>query len=132
MKKKLALILALILASQILILGVSADTTDTYQEAISIERAMGRLNHVIKPNSSIMTEGFTLEPGDLVTINLAYTPRNAVINYGLIMPDGVFRYWTGSDGVISQTIRVNETGKYHVAINNKSSFEAEVTGYVYY
>ena len=79
-----------------------------------------------------MDTTYTLEADELVTINCTYSPRTADLDFGLITPDGTFRFTSGSNGSIHTTIRVNETGNYYFTVRNNTSRTVEVLGYVYY
>ena len=95
-------------------------------------KAFGRINHTVSPYTLAVGNSFNLEAGETVEFNCVYTPRTEEIEFGLIVPDGTFRYELGNDGVFSLTFRVQETGKYTIAMYNRSSVPIEVTGYVYY
>ena len=96
-------------------------------------RATDRINISVEAGKQIrMATGYSLESVETVTFNLTYSPRDSSIDVGLIDPDGHFHYAKGSDGTFNVTIQVDQTGKYYVAIRNRSSQTVTVMGYIYY
>ena len=75
---------------------------------------------------------FPLAAGETVTIKASYAPFSASVDFGLIAPDGVYYYFTITNGSIDETIRVPENGDYILKIRNNEDFEVEVAGFVNY
>lgn len=50
----------------------------------------------------------------------------------MVYPDGVFHYFTVSDGSIDETIEIEERGNYTLAIRNNSGKVIRVSGFVKY
>lgn len=75
---------------------------------------------------------FSMEAGETVTINFAYTPKSASVEFGLIAPNGRFYYVTGQNGSINQTISISERGDYRFAVCNNSSNTVSVSGFIEY
>ena len=75
---------------------------------------------------------FPLEAGETVSINAVYTPRTADLSFGLIAPDGYFYSMPATNGNFDETIEVDQSGQYTLAVRNRSSEEVSVSGYVYY
>lgn len=75
---------------------------------------------------------FFLEADETVTVNFAYTPKSASVEFGLIAPNGRFYYVTGQNGSINQTISISERGEYRFAVCNNSSNIVSVSGFVEY
>ena len=99
----------------------------------STTRATNRIEWSLSAGEvAAMDTAYTLEADELVTINCTYSPRTADLDFGLITPDGTFRFTSGSNGSIHTTIRVNETGNYYFTVRNNTSRTVEVLGYVYY
>lgn len=98
-----------------------------------ISRATSRIEWDI-PAGKIMKADiiYSLEADETVTIHCTYSPRTADVDFGLLTPDGTFRFISGSSGIVQATIRVNEAGTYQFAARNNSDNVAEVLGYVYY
>ena len=55
-------------------------------------KAFGRINHTVSPYTLAVGNSFNLEAGETVEFNCVYTPRTEEIEFGLIVPDGTFRY----------------------------------------
>ena len=96
-------------------------------------RATGSFNmtlssHTIKTAST----SFPLESNEMVTIKASYSPFSASVDFGLIGPDGKFHYVRVTSGTVSQTIRINTSGNYTLAIRNNSSQTVRVSGFVNY
>ena len=99
----------------------------------STARATSRIEWDISPETIGKADtAYSLEADELVTINCTYSPQTADLDFGLITPDGTFRFTSGSNGSIQTIIRVNETGKYYFAVRNNTNRTVEVLGYVYY
>lgn len=75
---------------------------------------------------------FSLEAGETVKLNFTYSPQYALLEVGLVGPDGNFRYIHGADGNLKKTIVVSETGKYYLAFRNNSNSTVRVMGFIYY
>lgn len=98
-----------------------------------VTRATGRFSMSV-PARTIRSadSSFPMEYNETITISATYTPSNASVDFGLYGPDGVFRYVTVNNGMISQTIRIDQGGNYTFAIRNNSSQPIHVSGYVNY
>lgn len=98
-----------------------------------VMRATGRFNMSISAHTIRSADSsFPMESGETITISATYTPSNASVDFGLYGPDGVFRYISVNNGVISRTIRIDQRGNYTFAIRNNSSQPIYVSGYVNY
>ena len=73
-----------------------------------------------------------LEVGDVVTMNLTFSPPEADMDFGLIAPDKKFYSFKGADGTFKEKIQVSMTGTYYLAIRNNSRNTVSVVGFVYY
>lgn len=74
----------------------------------------------------------SLEVNEVVTINATFSPTESPVDFGLIDPDGDFYYSRTTGGNFKQSIQVNQTGKYYLAIRNNSSETVKVMGFIYY
>lgn len=82
---------------------------------------------------SVSSDKFSLEVGDTVSFNCAYSPSSAHIDYGVIAPDGYFYcYKNVTGGHLDNTIRVSQRGTYSLAIRNNSTSTVSVSGFVHY
>lgn len=72
------------------------------------------------------------DANDLVTFNCSYSPSSASVDFGVISSAGKFYSINGKEGSINQAIRINQAGKYAVAIRNNSSQTVSVVGFVNY
>lgn len=75
---------------------------------------------------------YPLEVGDVVTMNLTFSPPEANMDFGLIAPDKKFYSFKGTDGTFKEKIQVSMTGTYYLAIRNNSKSTVSVVGFVYY
>ena len=102
-------------------------------DVTSVLRAVGSVEFTVRPGTiARVSSPLSLEPGDEVTINCIYTPRNADVDFGLIAEDNIFHFISGDNGSIQKTIEVNKMGNYYFAVRNNSDDTIEVMGYVYY
>jgi len=70
--------------------------------------------------------------GETVTINAAYSPSSADVDFGLVDKNGRFYYAEGKNGTFNEKIEIAVSGTYTFAIRNNSDVDIEVTGYVNY
>ena len=70
--------------------------------------------------------------GETVTINAAYSPSSADVDFGLVDKNGRFYYAEGKNGTFNEKIEIAVSGTYTFAIRHKSDVDIEVTGYVNY
>ena len=75
---------------------------------------------------------FSLEAGEIVKLNFTYSPQYALLDVGLVGPDGNFRYIRGADGNLKKSIVVSKTGKYYLAFRNNSESPVQIMGFIYY
>lgn len=75
---------------------------------------------------------FPLEAGDLVTIQAAYSPAPASVDFGLVGPDGKYYFVNVTDGSIHQTIQVDQKGSYTLQVRNQSQETVRISGTVKY
>ena len=67
--------------------------------------------------------------GESIRLNINYMP-DGKMNFGLIDPDGTFRYLKASHGHFDKIIIIEKTGDYTLQFRNKSSIEIDLSGYV--
>lgn len=75
---------------------------------------------------------FAIDSGETVTINCAYTPKSAKVDFGLIDSDNRFYYIAGSQGSINCTIEIDKWDDYRFAVRNNSSNTVSVSGFIEY
>ncbi|WP_147382236.1 hypothetical protein [Pseudoflavonifractor sp. AF19-9AC] len=133
MKKKQ--LWAFLLAS-ILTLGCMAapmSAVHTPDDDTFILRVSGRIDQSIPAKSTVTTaEGFYLAAGDTISYNCTYTPKSASVDFGFIAPNGLFYSIKCTSGSVNESIEVNQTGQYTLAIRNNASYTVTVTGTVKY
>ncbi len=135
MKQKRIIGMMLVLAVIFSCLTVPAFAQEGMSEkAASVERrASGRFSITVKAGGiSKANSGFPLEKGDTVRIKASYAPADSTVNFGLTGPDNQFYYIPVSTGTIDETIEVNQHGYYTLTIENTSSVDITVNGYVNY
>lgn len=70
--------------------------------------------------------------GDTISYNCTYTPKSASVDFGFIAPNGLFYSIKCTSGSVNESIEVNQTGQYTLAIRNNASYTVTVTGTVKY
>ena len=75
---------------------------------------------------------FPLAAGETVTIKASYSPFSSSVDFGLVAPNGVYYYFTITNGSIDKTIQVPESGDYTLRIRNNANVEVKVVGFVNY
>ena len=82
-------------------------------------RASGKFDVTVKAGElKPARTGFPMAAGETVTINAAYSPSSADVDFGLVDKNG--------------RIEIAVSGTYTFAIRNNSDVDVEVTGYVNY
>lgn len=96
-------------------------------------RATQRIDADIAAGKTVKdVTAYSLEVGDVVTMNLTFSPPEADMDFGLIAPDKKFYSFKGADGTFKEKIQVSMTGTYYLAIRNNSRNTVSVMGFVYY
>lgn len=96
-------------------------------------RATQRIDADIAAGKTVKdVTAYPLEVGDVVTMNLTFSPPEANMDFGLIAPDKKFYSFKGADGTFKEKIQVSMTGTYYLAIRNNSKSTVSVVGFVYY
>lgn len=130
---KLKKVLCLVMAISVIFGCIGIVAASDAPGAAAVERATGRFKTTVKPGViAKRTTKLPLEAGEEVTIKATYTPYSASVDVGLIDSDGIFHYITVSDGIINETIVIEERGSYTFAIRNNGKVDIEVSGYVNY
>ncbi|MBS5549810.1 MAG: hypothetical protein KHX40_11560 [Oscillospiraceae bacterium] len=106
---------------------------DSFDVSNNTTRATNRFDWSIPSGvTKKANTAFSLDADETVTINCTFSPRNSDVDFGLIAPNGRFYYTNADGGSFNNSIRVNETGKYYLAIRNNSDQTIQVMGFVYY
>lgn len=77
----------------------------------------------IKKNYSIRSAAFKASSGQKITVTAVGIPSNVTYHLGIVQPDGVRRYVSGSD-VVSHKFTLTQTGTYYVYVQNMSTTTA--------
>ncbi len=102
-------------------------------EATVSPRVSGYLDDRFSANSiTPMGDWFQADEGDTVKYECTYTPSKASVDFGVIAPDGLFYSVNCTSGTINQSIRINQSGQFLLAIRNNESYDVVVTGTVKY
>lgn len=116
---------------------LECEEVDDYQVEVMkmflTTRATQRIDADIAAGKTVKdVTAYPLEVGDVVTMNLTFSPPEANMDFGLIAPDKKFYYFKGADGTFKEKIQVSMTGTYYLAIRNNSKSTVSVVGFVYY
>lgn len=113
-------------------LGIEEKITTEECTIETIElRATGHFDFTIPANTlTRASTDFPMEYGETVTITATYSPSSASVDFGLIDSESVFHYENTSNGIINQTIRIDERGNYVFAIRNNADCEIHISGFV--
>ena len=120
--------------------GISADALEynstryvnRFQSASDF-RATGSLNFAIPANKTfVASSSFPLAAEESITIKVSFTPFNAVLDIGVIAPNGSFYYFNVTGGTVDKTIKVSQSGNYTLKIRNISDYDVELAGFVRY
>lgn len=131
MKRFWSVLLACILVLCSAALPISAAELPSNPPPIS--RVSGRLNFSIYANELVyLGDDFSLAAGDIIKYDCTYTPKSASLDFGYVGPDGVFHYVNRTNGSISQSFEVNQSGMYTLAVRSNASYTVTVTGTVKY
>ena len=96
-------------------------------------RATGSFNLSIPAyGDAVASNSFPLAAGEIVTIKASYAPFTASMDFGLIAPNGQYRYINVTNGTVDGAIEVEESGNYTLQIKNHSSGTVQVSGFVNY
>lgn len=134
----MAMVCLLVLSSLCVSAGAANTTafslcTESGQVSGAAVRASGSFNISVAPyGRSEANSSFPLQAGETVSISAVYTPEDASMDFGLIDPNGVFRYFNETDGNVDKTIRVSVAGNYTFAVRNNSGTTVRVSGFVNY
>lgn len=133
-RKIMGLVLICTIAVNGFSLRASASTElepDTF--SLGVSRASGKFSMTVSANKlKRANSSFSLDAGEVVTINASYAPASASVDFGLIDSDDVFHYINVKNGSINQGITIETRGQYTLAIRNNSSSEIDVSGFVSY
>lgn len=130
MRRLLGILLACVLALGCSALPVSA--AEALDDSPGIARVSGRVNQTIPAGMTVYLDEFTLVADDTIRYDCTYTPKSASVDFGYIAPDGKFHGLNRTNGSISKTFQVANSGTYTLAICNNSSQSVTVTGTVKY
>ena len=124
--------LTLVVMCSCLVPAVYAEEVGT-ERMFAITRATGEFRLDVPGNTTVKAAtSFPLETGETVAINAVYTPQSASVDFGLLVPDGLFHPLNTTSGSFDETIRVNERGHYTLVIRNNAAYTISVSGYVTY
>lgn len=91
------------------------------------------MNFAILANKTfVASSSFPLAAEESITIKVSFTPFNAVLDIGVIAPNGSFYYFNVTGGTVDKTIKVSQSGNYTLKIRNISDYDVELAGFVKY
>ena len=77
-------------------------------------------NWNVKKNDALRSSPFKASSGDTITVSSIAAPSNITYRMGIVQPDGVRRYVSGTNAMIHE-FAVTQTGTYYVYIQNMST-----------
>lgn len=80
-------------------------------------------NWTVKRNYALRSSPFQASSGDTIAVTATGTPSNITYRLGIVQPDGVRRYVSGS-GIVSHIFSLNQAGTYYVYVQNMSTTTA--------
>lgn len=82
----------------------------------------------VKKNDALRSSPFQASSGQTITVTTIGTPANITYRMGIVQPDGVRRYVSGSDTMV-HNFTLTQTGTYYVYVQNMSTTTAlDVSG----
>lgn len=82
----------------------------------------------VKKNDALRSSPFKASSGDTIAVTAIGTPSNITYRLGIVQPDGVRRYVSGTH-IISHTFTLTQSGTYYVYVQNMSTTTAlDVSG----
>lgn len=117
---------------------VEYTTTVDFSAAIPMNlaggaRAMKTINWSIPSQNGMRSvEAFSMEAGQTININVAVSPSSSNVRVGIIEPNGTFRYVLATSGSVNHNFSISTRGSYYVYVDNGSSYNVSVAGFVNY
>ena len=110
-------------------------TTDTVEEGIRIEveeegvtpYSTQNINWTLGNNVQRRSGAFTIDKGESITVMLSVVPSNAMVNVGIVEPDGTMRHIQAT-GSIVHIFSTDRGGSYRFFVQNQSGQTVTVTG----
>ena len=85
-------------------------------------------NWTVRRNYALRSSPFKASSGQTITVTTIGTPANITYRMGIVQPDGVRRYVSGSDTMV-HNFTLTQTGTYYVYVQNMSTTTAlDVSG----
>lgn len=75
---------------------------------------------------------FSMEAGDIITINASYAPFSSSVDFGLFDESGFFHHVSASGGEVNASIHIPTTGRYTLGFRNNSDVTVKIVGTVRY
>ena len=96
-------------------------------EVETLSRSAVGFEWTMNTNGATMTPGFYCSAGSVINVNVFIEPDNAVVNVGIILPNGTRQYVRGVNRLIND-FDVTTSGIYKVFVENNSGATIEVEG----
>lgn len=80
-------------------------------------------NWTVKKNDALRSSPFQASSGQTITVVATGIPSNITYRMGIVQPDGVRRYVSGSDAMVHK-FALTQTGTYYVYVQNMSTTTA--------
>lgn len=102
--------------------GLAPDVMEEEGEVTQKDRAGTTFsyNWDVKKNYAVRSAGFKASSGQKILVTGVGNPSNITYHLGIVQPDGVRRYVSGS-GIVSHTFSLTQTGTYYVYVQNMST-----------
>lgn len=102
--------------------GLGADVNEYEGLVIQKDRAGTTFayNWSVPKKDALRSAGFKASAGQTISVNGIGTPSNITYHLGIVQPDGVRRYVSGSD-MMAHKFTLTQTGTYYVYVQNMST-----------
>lgn len=101
-----------------------ADETSRAFEPISMDVSSG--------TGKIYLKAFSMEAGQSINVNVAVSPASANVRVGIVDVNGNYRYLTAGSGSVNHNFAISARGTYYFCVENASSNDISVAGFVNY
>lgn len=111
---------------------IDLSTVDGLQGELAPQASVSVNKNFAGNSTQSVTSFLSFKANDVVAFSCSYSPSSASMDFGVIASSGRFYSINVKGGSIRQSVRINQTGSYAVAVRNNSSQTVRVVGFVNY